>query len=43
MCEDHFFENDTIKHSIQSLADILKDPELTKDILVDIGVPLYHK
>lgn len=42
-CEDHFYENDTIKHTIQSIAEILDDKELTKDILVDIGAPLYHK
>ena len=42
-CEDHFFEIDTIRHSWDTLAAILTDEELTKDILVDIGMPLYYK
>ena len=28
-CEDHFFELDTVRHSWEMLADILRDPELT--------------
>ena len=28
-CEDHFFEVDTVKHSWDTLAEILEDPELT--------------
>jgi len=39
-CEDHFFEPDTEKHSWEILADILSDPNLTKDILIDIGMPV---
>jgi NAD+ synthase (glutamine-hydrolysing) len=43
-CEDHFFELDTVKHSWQVLADILKsDDNLTKDIICDIGMPVHHK
>ncbi|KAM9958172.1 hypothetical protein ACTFIW_013152 [Dictyostelium discoideum] len=42
-CEDHFLEQDTMLHCWQSLAVILKDPELTKDILVDVGMPVLHK
>jgi NAD+ synthase (glutamine-hydrolysing) len=42
-CEDHFFESDTVKHSWQTLQAILDDKELTQDILVDLGMPLYHK
>jgi len=42
-CEDHFFELDTVKHSWQTLSDILRDKELTQDILVDIGMPLHFK
>jgi NAD+ synthase (glutamine-hydrolysing) len=42
-CEDHFFEPDTEKHSWEMLADILKDKDLTKDILCDIGMPVAYK
>jgi NAD+ synthase (glutamine-hydrolysing) len=42
-CEDHFFELDTVKHSWMSLRDILSQPELTSNILCDIGMPVYHK
>eukprot|EP01132_Coremiostelium_polycephalum_P004118 gene4118-5154_t len=42
-CEDHFLEQDTLLHSWQSLATILKDEFLTKDIIVDIGMPILHK
>ena len=41
-CEDHFFEMDTVRHSWEMLADILRDPELTKDILCDIGMPVTY-
>ena len=42
-CEDHFFELDTVKHSWQVMADILRCPELTKDIICDIGMPVHYK
>ena len=42
-CEDHFFELDTVRHSWEMLADILKDPELTSDLLCDIGMPVEYK
>ena len=42
-CEDHFFELDTVKHSWETLAEILADPELTRDILCDIGMPVHFK
>jgi NAD+ synthase (glutamine-hydrolysing) len=42
-CEDHFFELDTVKHSWQVLSDILKEPDLTKDIICDIGMPVHFK
>ena len=42
-CEDHFFELDTVRHSWQTLGEILKDHELTKDILCDFGMPVHHK
>lgn len=41
-CEDHFLELDTYMHCEQSLAAILEDPELTNDILCDIGCPFLH-
>jgi NAD+ synthase (glutamine-hydrolysing) len=40
-CEDHFFELDTVRHSWQSLADILTDRTLTQGILCDIGMPVH--
>ena len=42
-CEDHFFELDTVKHSWETLAEILADEDLTKDIICDIGMPLHYK
>jgi NAD+ synthase (glutamine-hydrolysing) len=42
-CEDHFFELDTVRHSWETLFEILSDAELTKDILCDIGMPVRHK
>lgn len=42
-CEDHFFELDTVKHSWQVLSDILSEPNLTKDIICDIGMPVHYK
>ena len=41
-CEDHFREIDTYEHSEQSLAAILSDEELTKDIICDIGMPVMY-
>eukprot|EP01035_Chromulina_nebulosa_P025859 gene25859-33799_t len=41
-CEDHFLELDTFLHSEQTLALLLKDETLTKDILCDIGCPIMH-
>ena len=42
-CEDHFFELDTVRHSWQTITDIISDPELTRDLLCDIGMPVLHK
>jgi len=42
-CEDHFFELDTVRHSWQTLGEILKDRELTRDILCDFGMLVHHK
>ena len=41
-CEDHFLELDTLQHSWESLAHILKG-EYTDGILCDIGMPVMHK
>ena len=42
-CEDHFFENDTLLHSWEALATIISDPDLSNEIIIDIGMPvLYH-
>ncbi|CAG0885843.1 unnamed protein product [Cyprideis torosa] len=41
-CEDHFYESDTLLHSWQVLAELLKDPQ-TRDILVDVGMPVMHR
>eukprot|EP00898_Chlorokybus_atmophyticus_P003430 jgi/Chlat1/4088/Chrsp26S04007 len=40
-CEDHFHERDTIVHSWECLAEILKT-DLTDDIVCDIGMPVEH-
>lgn len=42
-CEDHFREMDTFTHSWQVITDLLKDPELTKDIIVLTSMPVYHR
>ena len=41
-CEDHFLELDTLLHSWESLACILKSGR-TDGILCDIGMPVMHK
>ena len=41
-CEDHFLELDTLRHSWESLAHILKG-KYTDGILCDIGMPVMHK
>ncbi len=41
-CEDHFLEHDTLIHSWEALAEILKGG-YTADILCDIGMPILHK
>eukprot|EP00940_MAST-03C_sp_MAST-3C-sp2_P000431 g431.t1 len=42
-CQDHFLETDTFRHSWQILASFLRDAELTKDIVCDIGMPVIHR
>ena len=41
-CEDHYYENDTITHSWQVLAELLKLEE-TKHMICDVGMPVIHK
>ncbi|XP_031548903.1 glutamine-dependent NAD(+) synthetase-like [Actinia tenebrosa] len=41
-CADHFYESDTLMHSLQGLAYLLKSP-LTRGIICDVGIPLLHK
>lgn len=41
-CEDHFLELDTLRHSWEALACILKGGH-TDGILCDIGMPVMHK
>lgn len=42
-CDDHFKELDTIKHSWQVVEKILREPELTKDIIVETSMPMVHR
>lgn len=41
-CEDHFLEEDTLRHSWESLTRIIKGGH-TDGILCDIGMPVMHK
>ncbi|MFT7587593.1 MAG: NAD+ synthase (glutamine-hydrolyzing), partial [Cellvibrionaceae bacterium] len=41
-CEDAFLEGDTLQHSWEVLAEILKS-DLTHNIVCDIGMPIMHK
>lgn len=41
-CNDHFLESDTLLHSFQVLALLLKSP-VTKDIICDVGMPIMHR
>ncbi|KAG7207960.1 hypothetical protein KM043_009544 [Ampulex compressa] len=41
-CEDHFYESDTLYHSWEVLATLLKSP-VCKDMLIDVGMPVMHK
>ncbi len=40
-CEDHFYEMDTIIHSWEVLASVIKSGN-TKNMLCDIGMPVEH-
>ncbi len=41
-CQDAFLEGDTLRHSWEVMADILKT-DLTDGIVCDIGMPVMHK
>ncbi|XP_078484077.1 glutamine-dependent NAD(+) synthetase [Ciona intestinalis] len=41
-CEDHFYENDTILHSWEVLAELLTMNE-AKTMICDVGMPIIHK
>lgn len=41
-CEDHFLESDTLLHSWQVLADLLRH-QACQGILVDVGMPVMHR
>lgn len=41
-CNDHFLESDTLLHSFQVLALLLKSP-ITKDMICDVGMPVMHR
>ncbi|XP_066582206.1 glutamine-dependent NAD(+) synthetase [Prorops nasuta] len=41
-CEDHFYESDTLLHSWEVLAQLLKNPAC-EEILIDVGMPVMHK
>jgi len=41
-CEDHFHETDTLTHSWEVVAQLLKHPSC-QDILVDVGLPVMHR
>uniref|UniRef100_A0AC11EQ67 NAD synthetase 1 n=1 Tax=Ovis aries TaxID=9940 RepID=A0AC11EQ67_SHEEP len=37
-CWDHYYESDTLLHSLQVLAALLESP-VTQDIICDVGMP----
>ncbi|XP_054580848.1 glutamine-dependent NAD(+) synthetase [Eptesicus fuscus] len=41
-CWDHYYESDTLLHSLQVLAALLEAP-VTQDILCDVGMPVMHR
>jgi NAD+ synthase (glutamine-hydrolysing) len=42
-CEDHFYEYETYMLSMDIIREICNDPNLTKDIMVVLGVPVIHE
>nr|XP_035923653.1 glutamine-dependent NAD(+) synthetase isoform X2 [Halichoerus grypus] len=41
-CWDHYYESDTLLHSLQVLAALLESP-VTQDIICDVGLPVMHR
>lgn len=41
-CEDHFQEQDTIDHSWECIAELLRG-DYTEDIVCDVGMPVMHR
>ncbi|KAF7459580.1 glutamine-dependent NAD(+) synthetase [Marmota monax] len=41
-CWDHYYESDTLLHSLQVLAALLASP-VTQDIICDVGMPVMHR
>ena len=41
-CQDHFYESETYMLSMNIIRRICKDEELTKDILLVLGIPVIH-
>ncbi|XP_054553405.1 glutamine-dependent NAD(+) synthetase isoform X2 [Talpa occidentalis] len=41
-CWDHYYESDTLLHSLQALAALLDSP-VTRDIICDVGMPVMHR
>nr|XP_036867340.1 glutamine-dependent NAD(+) synthetase isoform X4 [Manis javanica] len=41
-CWDHYYESDTLLHSLQVLAALLESP-VTQDIICDVGMPVMHR
>ena len=41
-CEDHFMEVDTVEHSWEVVAELLRG-DLTEGIVCDIGLPVIHR
>ncbi|XP_066108397.1 glutamine-dependent NAD(+) synthetase isoform X2 [Saccopteryx bilineata] len=41
-CWDHYYESDTLLHSLQVLAALLDSP-VTQDIICDVGMPVMHR
>ncbi|KAK9815368.1 hypothetical protein WJX72_002356 [[Myrmecia] bisecta] len=41
-CEDHFFEQDTVEHSWECVAELLRGGH-SQGLVVDVGLPVMHR
>ncbi|XP_048216989.1 glutamine-dependent NAD(+) synthetase-like isoform X1 [Perognathus longimembris pacificus] len=41
-CWDHYYESDTLLHSLEVLKALLESP-VTQDIICDVGMPVMHR